>query len=37
MVSCMTLMIVQDVEHVVFMGIGQNLIKLTQDILRKIC
>jgi len=25
-------MIVQDVAHVVFMDIGQNLIKLTQDI-----
>ena len=30
-------MIVLDVVHVVFMDIGQNLIKLTQDIPRKIC
>jgi len=30
MVFCMILMIALDGEHVVFMDIGQNLIKLTQ-------
>ena len=37
MVFCMILMIALDVVHVVFMDIGQNLIKLTQDILKNIC
>jgi hypothetical protein len=37
MVFCMILMIALDVAHAVFMDIGQNLTKLTQDILKNIC
>jgi hypothetical protein len=33
MVSCMILMIVQDVEHDVFMGIGQSLTRRLVELL----